>query len=514
MYRVADGLDPESYLALARATYAEMALAGVTAVGEFHYLHHGPGGVPYDDPNEMGRRADRRGRRRRHPHHVDRRLLPPRRDRRAAGGRPAALLRRRRGGLGGARRGAPGWGVGADRGRHPQRARGRPRRRRDRGRAGPRSTRRPLHAHVSEQPAENHACLEAYGAHPHGRARRGRRARGALHRRARHPPATTPTWRCSAARGACCCVCPTTERDLADGIGRMRRLAEAGASLSLGSDSHAVIDLFEEARAVELDERLASGERGHHTAAALLRAASEDGHACLGWPDAGRIAPGARADLVTVGARRRALGRHGAGERAPRGRVRGRRSRRAARARGRPRDRPRRPARDDRRGPGAARGRPASRGVSVLVIDNIGLLVTGEPSLGEGPLGLVRDAAVVVDGERVASIERCRRGRGRAARRRRSLRHPGIRGQPHPPRLRRRPRRRVRRPDGRPTLRGVRDQGHHRRHPSRERGGAPRARARPPRRGRAGRDHAPGDQVRLRARAGGRAPLVRGRRPS
>ena len=80
----------------------------------------------------------------------------------------------------------------------------------------------------------------------------------------------------------------------------MRRLAEAGASLSLGSDSHAVIDLFEEARAVELDERLASGERGHHTAAALLRAASEDGHACLGWPDAGRIAPGARADLVTV----------------------------------------------------------------------------------------------------------------------------------------------------------------------------------------------------------------------
>jgi cytosine/adenosine deaminase-related metal-dependent hydrolase len=99
---------------------------------------------------------------------------------------------------------------------------------------------------------------------------------------------------------ACCCVCPTTERDLADGIGRMHRLTDAGASLSLGSDSHAVIDLFEEARAVELDERLASGERGRHTAAALLRAASDDGHASLGWPDAGRLAPGARADLVTV----------------------------------------------------------------------------------------------------------------------------------------------------------------------------------------------------------------------
>jgi cytosine/adenosine deaminase-related metal-dependent hydrolase len=100
--------------------------------------------------------------------------------------------------------------------------------------------------------------------------------------------------------GACCCVCPTTERDLADGIGRMRRLRDSGASLSLGSDSHVVIDLFEEARAVELDERLASGERGHHAPEALLRAATEDGHACLGWPDAGRIESGARADLVTV----------------------------------------------------------------------------------------------------------------------------------------------------------------------------------------------------------------------
>jgi cytosine/adenosine deaminase-related metal-dependent hydrolase len=95
-------------------------------------------------------------------------------------------------------------------------------------------------------------------------------------------------------------VGPTTERDLADGIGRMRPLRDAGASLSLGSDSHALIDLFEEARAVELDERLASGERGHHGADALLRAATDGGHACLGWPDAGRIEPGARADLVTV----------------------------------------------------------------------------------------------------------------------------------------------------------------------------------------------------------------------
>ncbi|MCW7991383.1 N-formimino-L-glutamate deiminase, partial [Streptomyces platensis subsp. clarensis] len=54
MYTVAQRLTPDSYFALARAVYAEMALAGITAVGEFHYLHHAPGGTAYDDPNAMG----------------------------------------------------------------------------------------------------------------------------------------------------------------------------------------------------------------------------------------------------------------------------------------------------------------------------------------------------------------------------------------------------------------------------------------------------------------------------
>ncbi len=55
MYSVADRLTPDRYFALARAVYAEMALAGFTVVGEFHYLHHASGGARYDDPNEMGR---------------------------------------------------------------------------------------------------------------------------------------------------------------------------------------------------------------------------------------------------------------------------------------------------------------------------------------------------------------------------------------------------------------------------------------------------------------------------
>ena len=53
MYRVASELDPDSYRRLATAAYAEMALAGITCVGEFHYLHHPPGGGRYDDPNAM-----------------------------------------------------------------------------------------------------------------------------------------------------------------------------------------------------------------------------------------------------------------------------------------------------------------------------------------------------------------------------------------------------------------------------------------------------------------------------
>lgn len=95
-------------------------------------------------------------------------------------------------------------------------------------------------------------------------------------------------------------MCPTTERDLADGIGPAVALQRAGSPLSLGSDSHAVIDLFEEARAMELNERLRTRTRGHWTAAALLRAATGEGHAALGRPDAGTLVPGALADFTTV----------------------------------------------------------------------------------------------------------------------------------------------------------------------------------------------------------------------
>jgi cytosine/adenosine deaminase-related metal-dependent hydrolase len=96
------------------------------------------------------------------------------------------------------------------------------------------------------------------------------------------------------------CMCPLTEADLADGVGPAPALAAAGSPLALGSDGHSVIDLLEEARWLELAQRLVTRRRGHFSAADLVTAASAAGHACLGWPEAGEIVPGAYADLVTL----------------------------------------------------------------------------------------------------------------------------------------------------------------------------------------------------------------------
>ena len=79
-------------------------------------------------------------------------------------------------------------------------------------------------------------------------------------------------------------MCPSTERDLADGIGPARALFAAGAPITLGSDQHAVIDPLAEAQALEMDERLATGVRGRFSPAALVGALTESGQRALGWP--------------------------------------------------------------------------------------------------------------------------------------------------------------------------------------------------------------------------------------
>jgi formiminoglutamate deiminase len=299
MYALAARLDPDSYFALARAAYAEMALAGVTCVGEFHYLHHGPDGAPYGDPNAMGdalvRAAAEAG--------IRITLLDTCYLTSTVDGEPLDGPQRRFGD-----RDATAWAARAGALRNADHARiG----------AAVHSVRAvpadqlgtvaewaatrgaPLHVHLSEQRAENDACLRRYGRTPtevlSDNGVLGPRT-VAVH--ATHLTDLDRTELGDTDTGVC--FCPTTERDLADGIGPARALADAGSPLSLGSDSHAMIDLFEEARAVELDERLRTERRGQFSAAELLHAATIAGHRALGWDDAGAIAVGARADLVTV----------------------------------------------------------------------------------------------------------------------------------------------------------------------------------------------------------------------
>jgi formiminoglutamate deiminase len=298
MYAVAGRLDPDSYHALARAVYAEMALAGITCVGEFHYVHHSPDGTPYPESNALGEA-----------------LIVAAAD---AGIRITLLdTCYLTGGFGAEPQGpqlrftdgtAAAWAERVERLAATPHARiG----------AAIHSVRAvpadqlgtvadwadrhgvPLHFHMSEQRAENEACMAAHGCTPtqllgdHG-------ALGSLSTAVHATHLTDGDIAALADSRTYVCMTPTTERDLADGIGPARNLATAGTPLTLGSDSNAIVDLFEEARGMELDERLRTERRGHWPASDLMRAATSDGHASLGWPEAGRLEAGALADFVTV----------------------------------------------------------------------------------------------------------------------------------------------------------------------------------------------------------------------
>jgi formiminoglutamate deiminase len=295
MYQLAEELTPDSYKDLATSVYAEMRASGITAVGEFHYLHHQPDGTPYDDPNEMGRAllaaADEAG--------VRIRLLDTCYLAAGFGQEPEGVQRRFSDGD------ATRWAerveaFGDDRvGAAIHSVRAVPREQLSTVAGWAQDRRVPLHVHLSEQVAENDACEAAHGVTPTQLlAEEGVLGPMTTAVHATHVTATDV--RLLGESGTFVCFCPSTERDLADGIGPSRRLHDAGARLTLGSDSHAVIDLFEEMRAVEMHERLATQQRGHWSAVELLAAATYDGHASLGFADAGRIAVGQRADLITV----------------------------------------------------------------------------------------------------------------------------------------------------------------------------------------------------------------------
>jgi formiminoglutamate deiminase len=298
MYSVAAVLDPGTYFELARATYAEMALAGITTVGEFHYLHHGPDGRPYANSNEMSdaliRAAEEAG--------IRITLID------------ACYLR---GGMRGQaldevqRRFSDGdvdsWAQRVDALSTPDHCKvgGAIHSVRAVDRASidaivewAQDNGALLHAHVSEQRDEVEECMQIAGMSPVemiGEA--GALGAGTTAVHATH--LSDMDVELLGRSRTSVCVCPTTERDLADGVGPVLPLAEAGARLCLGSDSHAVIDLFEEARAVELDQRLATEERGWHTPEALMEAALTGGALSLGW-NAGSLEVGAVADFIAI----------------------------------------------------------------------------------------------------------------------------------------------------------------------------------------------------------------------
>jgi formimidoylglutamate deiminase len=264
MYSAAARLTPEDIYDASRMAFLEMALSGITAVGEFHYLHHAPDGSAYDDPNLLAKQVVRAA------NDVGLRI---------------ALLR-----VAYAR-------AGFEAEPNPQQARfietdaelylkNLERLRKDLGNeAGlawvglaPHSVRAvpldflkeivafanneklPVHMHVAEQAAEVSACIKEYGRSPIALLA----TEGLLSERftAVHAIHVTPkAIRMLADALATVCACPTTERNLGDGIVPADGYFKEGVRLSLGTDSQTQIDLLEDARALEYHLRLQKMER-------------------------------------------------------------------------------------------------------------------------------------------------------------------------------------------------------------------------------------------------------------
>jgi formiminoglutamate deiminase len=290
MYTAAEGWTPAAYLDHCRIVFREMLLAGITAVGEFHYLHA--------LGNELGEAvalaASQEG--------IRLTLIDACYLQGGVDGRP----------LEGAQRSfsdgdVESWAkrmddftVGDDvrvgAAIHSVRAVDAASMRKVAEWA--RKRKAPLHIHLAEQPAEVDECVAVEGCTPTQLLER----EGILgpDLTAVHAIHVDDADIALLGRNQVSIVaCTTSERDLADRVGRLGRLAEAGSPINVGSDSNAVIDMLAEARGLELDQRRATGRRVHHQPADLFRAATIGGMRSLGW-DAGELKAGMLADFITV----------------------------------------------------------------------------------------------------------------------------------------------------------------------------------------------------------------------
>jgi formiminoglutamate deiminase len=295
MYRLAEALTPESIHAISLIAYRELHRAGVRTVGEFHYVHHQPGGVPYEDRTVLADAVIRAAR---------------------EAGLRIALLRvvYARSGPGRAADGAQRrfcdadldaaladvealrarWAgdVGVRVGVAPHSVRAVPP---DWLRPIADYARRhglPLHMHVAEQPADVAACIEETGRRPvELLAERGVLGPGFVAVHATHVAPHEP--RLLGDAGAFVCLCPTTERDLGDGLPDVGALRAAGVRLATGVDSHVITSPLEDLRGIDLGERLRTGRRitlraeDRTPAEELWRIGSTESAAACGFDDAG-----------------------------------------------------------------------------------------------------------------------------------------------------------------------------------------------------------------------------------
>ncbi|MDA2980067.1 MAG: formimidoylglutamate deiminase [Actinomycetota bacterium] len=302
MYEVANALTPDSYRESATALFSEMVAAGITTVGEFHYVHHRPDGTPYRDPNAFGfaiiEAASTAG--------IRLTLLDTAYLTSNVAGAPVLpeqvrfsdgsidAWRERAVALAEAAEGNPMVRVGVA----AHSVRGVASRDLSAVAATAEELGAPLHIHVSEQNAENEATLTEHGVTPVGLLARV----GLLRQTTTLVHATHLTHNdidLIASGGSTVCFCPTTESDLGDGIGPAIELADAGVPLCLGSDSNAIVDILREAHRLEQHDRLRLTRRGVHSSEALATAATSSGGRSLGWSGVG-IAPGGEADFISI----------------------------------------------------------------------------------------------------------------------------------------------------------------------------------------------------------------------
>ena len=312
MYAAANRLGPEDIYAASRLAFLEMSLTGITTVGEFHYIHHSQDGSTYDDPNLLAREVIRAA------HDVGIRIAllrvayaragfesePNPQQIRFIEASPDIYLKHLEQLLA-----APELKDGmAWAGVAPHSVRAVPLDYLKTIIAFAKDQDLPTHMHVAEQPAEVSACIKEYGRSPVALLD----TEGLLSKRftAVHAIHVTPKAIAAMAQaGALVCACPTTERNLGDGVVPVDSYFDAGVRVSLGSDSQIQIDLLEDARELEYHLRLQKTARNvlapanDATSSALARrlfdCATINGAASIGF-DGGKLETGSPADFFTV----------------------------------------------------------------------------------------------------------------------------------------------------------------------------------------------------------------------